>query len=317
MIFEHSHMSHRLIGSLEEGEELVEVLTTLCKKHNVKAAEIRAVGSFQNVELVRFDRRSKQYVEVVNGAGEFELINLQGNVSTMGEEIVLRLDGLLSVQGLLGQQLIAGQLRSATAVNCEFVIDVFSDLRISRRLDAQRGLLVLDSIAREQPPEAPAPAASAPVSTPAPAAPVYTEPAAPTAAPAAASAPVSAHATQAAAPAPAAAPASSGMSWSDAIAKSDESRPAPRQAPRIGERRPVVPPTLNFDDDDEEQVMSPGDILDHPKLRRCVVMKVEDDDYAHIRLPSGKIRKLALAVCEIVYKGEEDGRKVFQVRVRK
>ncbi len=314
MIFEHSHISHRLIGSLAEGEELVEVLTALCKKNNVLAAEIRAVGSFQSVELVRFDRQSKQYVEVLNGAGDFELINLQGNVSTMGSEFVLRLDGMLSVNGLLGQQIVAGQIRSAKVSSCEFVIDVFTDVRISRRLDAQRGLLVMDSISsiQTQPADSVVAAASArtermealraPFETPVPALPsqsAITQPVAPV--PSAA---------------PAAAPASS-MSWSDAIAKGDDAKPGARQAPKIGDRRTSTQSTYNFDDDDDEPTMAAGDILDHPKLHRCLVMKVEDDDYAHIRLPSGKIRKLALVVCEIVFKGEENGRNVFSVRIGK
>lgn len=298
MIFEHSHISHRLIGSLEEGEELVEVLTALCKKNNVHAAEIRAVGSFQSVELVRFDRKSKQYVEVLNGHGDFELISLKGNVSTMGSELVLRLDGMLSVQGLLGQQIVAGQIRSAKVLSCEFVVDVFTDVRISRRLDAERGLLVIDSLSQIETTPSSAttqqmPALRPPVETPA----------------------VSIPAVQPVAPASAA--PSSTMSWTDAIAKSEDSRPAARQAPKIGDRRTSGPSTYNFDDEEDEPTMSAGDILDHPKLRRCLVMKVEDDDYAHIRLPSGKIRKLALAVCEVVYKGEEDGRKIFSVRIGK
>lgn len=325
MIFEHSHISHRLIGSLEEGEELVEVLTALCKKNNVYAAEIRAVGSFQNVELVRFDRQSKQYAEVLNGNGDFELISLQGNVSMMGSELVLRLDGLLSVNGLLGQQIVAGQIRSARVNDCEFVVDVFTDVRVSRRLDAQRGLLVMDSISRiETQPAAPAATAvaAAAVATATtermealrapfekPASQAYSSPQSQNTQPAAPVAP-------APVVTPAAAPASS-MSWSDAIAKSDEAKSSARQAPRIGDRRTAAPSSYNFDDEEDEPTMSPGDILDHPKLRRCLVMKVEDDDYAHIRLPSGKIRKLALAVCEIVYKGEEDGRKIFSVRIGK
>ncbi len=303
MIFEHSHISHRLIGSLEEGEELVEVLTALCKKNNVHAAEIRAVGSFQNVELVRFARESKQYVEVLNGSGDFDLISLQGNVSTMGSELVLRLDGLLSVNGLLGQQVVSGQIRSAIVSDCEFVIDVFTDVRVSRRLDAQRGLLVMDSISQIETTASSATTQQMPALRTAPEVPAASIPATRPAAPVA--------------PAPVAATPPSTMSWSDAIAKNDDIKSAGRQAPKIGDRRNAAPSTYNFDDEEDERVLSAGDYLDHPKLRRCLVMKVENDDYAHIRLPSGKIRKLALAVCEIVYKGEEDGRNVFSVRIGK
>ncbi|MBA2663405.1 MAG: DNA-binding protein [Bradymonadaceae bacterium] len=305
MIFEHSHTSHRLIGSLDAGEELVNALTSLCKSNNVRAGEIRAVGSFQNVELVRFDSRSKRYVEVLNGDGDFELVSLQGNISTMGSEIILRLDSLLSVAGPLGHQIVSGQLRAASVASCEFVIDVFADLRISRRLDPLRGLLVLDAIESiaSSPSSAPPPAPRAPEAAPASRAAQPAPPPATTTAPAAPAAP----------PRPA-----TGMSWSEAMAKSDEAKPASsRLAPRSGTRQNTAVDLGLDDDESTDPAMAPGDILDHPKLGRCRVMKIEDDDYAHIRLPRGKIRKLALAVCEIVFKGEEEGRKVFQVRVRK
>ena len=106
------------------------------------------------------------------------------------------------------------------------------------------------------------------------------------------------------------------MSWSEAAQKTDE--------PRKGLEKPLsrqMRPSMGSGDlaaETDEVAMSPGDILDHPKLGRCRVIKVEDDDYAHIRLPRGKIRKLALEICEIVYKNEEeDGRKVFLCRIRK
>ncbi len=72
----------------------------------------------------------------------------------------------------------------------------------------------------------------------------------------------------------------------------------------------------DFDEDDRPQ-MKPGDVLEHPKLGRCRIMKVEEDDYAHIRLPRGKISKLVLDIFEIHYKGVEDGRNVFALRMRK
>ena len=64
-------------------------------------------------------------------------------------------------------------------------------------------------------------------------------------------------------------------------------------------------------------LMEPGDYLDHPKLGRCRVIKVEEHEFAHIRLERGAIRKLALEVCEIRHVGEEKGRNVFQVRIKR
>ena len=63
--------------------------------------------------------------------------------------------------------------------------------------------------------------------------------------------------------------------------------------------------------------MEPGDILEHPKLGRCRVMKVEDGEYAHVRLPRGKIRKLSLEIVEVELEGEEDGRNVFKAIINR
>ena len=47
------------------------------------------------------------------------------------------------------------------------------------------------------------------------------------------------------------------------------------------------------------------------------MIKLEEDEFAHIRLKRGQIRKLKLDVCEINFEGEEDGRNVFKVRIRR
>ena len=102
-------------------------------------------------------------------------------------------------------------------------------------------------------------------------------------------------------------PPASTMSWGEAISAAQA--PARAASPSAAE-------IYGHIDDDDLPEISPGDHLDHPKLGRCRVMKVEDDEYAHIRLPSGKISKLALDLFDISHAGQEQGRNLFKLRMR-
>jgi len=78
---------------------------------------------------------------------------------------------------------------------------------------------------------------------------------------------------------------------------------------------------LDDDDEDDEGVAEipivAGDILDHPTLGECRVARVEDEDWAYIKVGTGKIRKLALQLFEIIPDGEHDGRKRYKLRKRR
>lgn len=282
------------MGRIEEGEELVEALTELCEEHGVRAGQIRAIGSLSKAEIARFEPADGQYQTAFEGEGAFDLISLTGNVSRLGDAVALRLEAMLSVMGPAGPQVLSGQLRSGTAVSCEFVLEIFEDLAIERRLDADTGRLTIRSIRRTEEKAAPAPAqpaetAAKPAPTPAEAEPAATEEPA-------AKKPI----------------AGKGMSWKDAA---EESK-APKESAKTGrakrepEKRSVK--DVYGDLDLEGPLMEPGDILEHPKLGTCRIMKVEEGDYAHVRLPRGRIRKLSLSIVDVEFDHEEDGRKVFK-----
>lgn len=300
MIFRISNATQRLVGTLDDGEEFVETLVKMCKTQGVRAGEIRAVGQFSAIELVHFDSKARRYKPLVDGEGSFDLVSLNGNISTVGDEIVLRLDAVFNVLGPLGPQMVGGQLRRARVVSAEFVIDSFTDLQMERRYDAESGQFVLEKIERiagQTPAPAPAPAAVA-----APAAAVQ---------PAASD---SAEESEEEGPQ---------MSWAEAVAETERTEKqrearkleSPRAGGRAGRREKDHDPFAAIDLD--EPWLSGGDILDHPKLGRCQVLKLEGDSFAHIRLPRGRIRKLALEVFDIEYKGAEGGKNVFQARIRR
>lgn len=244
------------------------------------AGRIEAIGAFSQVELARFNPDTASYEATLSAQGSFELISLLGNISRLGDAPVLRLECLLSAQGPAGVQLVAGQMRSAKAIACEFVLEIFEDLAIERKLDPDSGRLNIRSIQRN---EVPAPARPA-------------EPAV-----------AAARAQEAIEPEPAPI-VGKGLSWKDAAAQAAE---APRAKASAASSRPSAS-DLYADVDLEEPTIEAGDILEHPKLGRCRVIKIDEGEFAHVRLPRGRIRKLSLDIVEVEFDREEDGRSVFR-----
>jgi predicted DNA-binding protein with PD1-like motif len=305
LIFQETTRTRRLVGRIEKGEELVETLTELCRDNDVRAGQIQAVGALTQAEIARFDEASGEYKTVFSGEGSFDLISLTGNVSRLGDEVVLRLESLLSTMGPVAPQVLSGQLRSGRAASVEFVLEIFEDLAIERRLDSDSGRLDIRSIRRTEKAQS-TPEARAPHQT------ADKQPAAKQAAEQPAAKP---QAPSKSAPAERAeAPkeerqqpiSGKGMSWSDAAGESAESR-----GDKAGAEKPKAKDIyagVNM----EEPLMEAGDVLEHPKLGNCRIMKVEDGEFAHVRLPRGRIRKLSLDIVDVEFDREENGRKVFK-----
>jgi predicted DNA-binding protein with PD1-like motif len=321
------------VGRLDPGEELVEVITDLCEEHDIEGGELRLLGTLSSVELVHFDADERTYVPHHAGEGDYRIAQLHGNVATMGGARALRLDAMLAVDAPVGPQFVTGQLRSATVDSVEFVLDVFEDLRIERSLDVDSGRLLVSEIHATEAPEAPAPA-------PAPEAVVEesaeeVEEVEAAEEEEAAEAPKEREAPKESAkksaspkesPKKSEAPKKSGasaMSWGEALEKAEESEgdKRARKLRKKKKKREAEEEELlgEFEEllKEESVELEAGDLIDHPKLGRCRVMKVDGEEHAHIRLASGRISKLALQICEFTPKGEEDGRQVYQCRVRR
>lgn len=367
MIFQESKQVRTIVGRLEEGEECIEQLTEFCREHDIEAAEVRGIGRLDHVDVVRFDPQADQedggqWVPVFEGEGNFDVLNLSGNVSMLGDEVVVRLEAVLAAEGPVGPQVVTGKLRSGRAVEFEFVLEAFRDLRMERRLDPKTGLLTLSEIQKTR--ETPQlQAASEPRQPAEPAQPAHPDQAVGGSAPAgqqagsqsggqsgsqsgSQAAPPEAKAKRGSGSAGSTGPSGpssqssqssrtdqtsqagdsqqddeitgKAMTWGDVARESGDEGGSQRaggdgESGSLGDESSVkdIYGDLGLDD----PVLEAGDILEHPKLGRCRVMKVEDDRYAHIRLPRGKIRKLSLDVVGVEFKGEENGRHVFRAQV--
>lgn len=81
---------------------------------------------------------------------------------------------------------------------------------------------------------------------------------------------------------------------------------------------PVPEPDDEDDDEDAETIeLKPGDILDHPRLKRCEVVS-SDGERAVIRLQSGRAAELHLSVISLTHLSTDpEGRRVFGVQIRR
>ncbi len=119
------------------------------------------------------------------------------------------------------------------------------------------------------------------------------------------------------APGPAKASAPSGGGWAAAVAASKPPSGGSRRGARsAGRSTPRTPPTasdLGFDVDGDPDLRR-GDILLHPRFGRCKVIKASDAK-VKVRRASGAFIDLHLKVCSFTRLPDEDGTRVFDVRI--
>ena len=132
-----------VMGRLEPGEPVVDGLVRLARFERIDAGFVRAQGSVEEVELLRYDAALKRYVPLAAAGGvdgPWELVSLQGSISLLrGQPDVAVWAVIAAAPG--GVPLVyAGRLGRARAVYVEFAVDVCDDGDLERRDDAVSGL---------------------------------------------------------------------------------------------------------------------------------------------------------------------------------
>jgi predicted DNA-binding protein with PD1-like motif len=320
MLYGNSTVARRVVGRLNVDDALPDSLVDLCREANIRAGWLRGQGILDRVELAQFKPEKGEFVTTFRSDEAVELLSLSGNVSTMGPELVINAYALVAYAAHGQNHVVGGQLKRARAHAVEFVIDVFEDLDLQRGLDPVTGLPLWKSIverpgvkAREA--SAPAKPATAPPSD----RPVQSE-----------RAPSEAHPpsrvfsgrdsgrTRAADRPPRSAAADKPPVRPQAAretepASADAWRQAAKRSEELVRRSRTRLETADFELDDVE--LEKGDILLHPKLGECTVVRVEDDQAAYIRLPgSRRVSKLALTVVRLErVEDRADGKRVYKV----
>ena len=143
MIVGEAEHTRVVMGRLEQGEPVVEKLVELARFEKIDAGFVRAQGSIEAVELLRYDAALRRHVPLVSAGGSdgpWELVSLQGSVSLLRGQTDVRVWAVIAAAPGGVPQVLAGLLGRARAVYVEFAIDVCDDGDLERRDDEVTGL---------------------------------------------------------------------------------------------------------------------------------------------------------------------------------
>ncbi len=299
-----SRQSRKLIGRIEKADQLPEAFLTLCAEVGADLAVFRAHGTISAVELAVFDVAAGDYVTSFKAEGRFELVNLQGNVSKMGPTPVANAHATIAYVENGQSRVVAGQLRSATSFAVEFVLDTFDDVIVERGMDSETGLPLWTTMMGDETEASPP---TTPKATKAPAAPKK-----PPATPKPKAEAPPRKATRPAVPMP------PELETDSKLEVADKPKPASKSewAAAAAKAKNIVE-SVEEDIDEEPVDLKPGDILLHPRLGDCRVVKVEDEAAVYIRLPkTRRVSKLALHLVRLELVDERKGANVYKVTPR-
>lgn len=87
---EYRKFNNSYVVRINKGEEIVEKLKDLCKKEDIKVAEITGLGASNLVEIGLFNVNTKEY-KTTTFEGMFEITSLIGNATRKDGEVYLHL----------------------------------------------------------------------------------------------------------------------------------------------------------------------------------------------------------------------------------
>src|SRR5262245_29225818 len=81
MMVAESRRGRRLVGRLDRGADVLTGLAEVCRASSVRAGELRATGSLEQVVLAEFDQRGRSLRAPRRFDAPFEILTLYGNLS--------------------------------------------------------------------------------------------------------------------------------------------------------------------------------------------------------------------------------------------
>lgn len=133
---DYKKLKDKYILRLDKGEEVLSSLKEFCQDHSINLGEISGLGSTNDVTIGLFNTKEKKYYSK-KFSGDFEIINLTGNISTMDDEIYLHIHTVISDYEL---NAYGGHLNSAiVSGTAEIIINVIEG-NVNRKFDSNIGL---------------------------------------------------------------------------------------------------------------------------------------------------------------------------------
>jgi len=125
---------------LEKGEEVIGSLTELAKIENINFSEFRGIGAVIN-PVIQFYNLHKIEYSTKEFTGEYEIVNLSGNISSYKGDKVVHSHANFSDKSF---KVTGGHLKSAlVAATLEVVLNIYPK-KINRIFDQDIGLNLLE-----------------------------------------------------------------------------------------------------------------------------------------------------------------------------
>jgi hypothetical protein len=128
--------NNNLVIRVEKDEDIVEVLMEIIEKEDITLATLSGIGAVNHVELGLYNTLNKLYSKK-ELRGDFEIVSLCGNISTMDHKPYLHLHMAIADNK---QYVFGGHLSKAVvSATAELVLNII-DGKIDRYFDEEIGL---------------------------------------------------------------------------------------------------------------------------------------------------------------------------------
>ncbi|MFO8020547.1 MAG: DNA-binding protein [Promethearchaeia archaeon] len=132
-----------IVGKAEPGEDLIDVVTELVKKHEIKGGLINIIGAFEKLTIGYFDLDTQEYLYKTFDEN-VELLPTMGNISynkETGEPII----HLHTMVGKSNYSIMGGHLSQPSIISVTGEIFIYEfDKKIYRSVDEKFDLTLLD-----------------------------------------------------------------------------------------------------------------------------------------------------------------------------
>ena len=130
-------LKRTILGQFPHGADLLEGLTQLVQKENIRCGRIHGIGATTHAIVAYYDQNTKKYNPMEFNGG-MEILNLTGDVSIRDGKPFVHVHLLLSdPQG----KVFGGHLMPGTKLwACEVFIDEFEGEELARVQDEKTGL---------------------------------------------------------------------------------------------------------------------------------------------------------------------------------
>ena len=135
-------LKRSLIGQLPYGSDLLDGLTDLVRREDIKLGRVQAIGATTHAVVAYYDLNTKTYNPLEFNGG-MEILSLSGNVSLRDAKPFVHVHIILSdAEG----KVFGGHLMKGTKLfACEVTIDEFEGEQLERGKDDRTGLFLWKS----------------------------------------------------------------------------------------------------------------------------------------------------------------------------